>query len=136
MKISTFLEHIKKWAQKNEIIDGILLVGSHARKKARPDSDIDLVILSSNPTQLLEEVTWIKQFGEVIKYTIEKWGMVNSIRTYYKNGQEVEFGITSPKWADVPMDAGTKKVILNGSKIIFDKNGILKKLLDAKNKHF
>lgn len=132
MGIVHFLKKLKKQAQKNECIRAILLVGSHARGKARADSDIDVVMICSNPSKLLKEINWINQFGEVLKFNIENWNMVQSIRTYYKNGTEVEFAITSKKWTALPVDAGTKKVISNGAKIILDKDHLLKKLLNTK----
>jgi len=111
MEISKFLKQIKEWGQNNSNVDSVLLVGSHARGKGRPDSDIDLVIICKDPTQMLEEVTWIKHFGEIINYSIEDWGLVQSLRTFYKDGREIEFGITSPKWTAIPADAGTKQVV-------------------------
>ncbi len=128
MPIDILLRKITKWAKDNKVVNSIFLVGSYARGEARPDSDVDLVIICNNPKELLEDVKWINNFGEVIKHNIEDWGMVQSIRVFYKNGEEVEFGITSPQWATVPIDPGTQEVLLGGAKILVDKTSLLKKL--------
>ncbi len=129
MNISTLLNQITKWANKDSNIDSALLVGSHAKNEAREDSDIDIVIVCDKPNILIENPHWIQTFGEVDKYELENWGLVTSIRTFYKNGQEVEFGITSKKWTAMPVDEGTKKVISDGASILIDKSGALKRIL-------
>lgn len=50
LKASTrLLERITAWFQAREGVATIALVGSHARGAARPDSDIDLVLLVDDP---------------------------------------------------------------------------------------
>lgn len=105
-------------------------MGSHAREEARSDSDIDLVVICNNPIQLLKDLNWLEYFGKVMKYNIEDWGAIQSIRTFYQDGQEIEFGITSPKWAAHPIDTGTQKVLSDGAKILIDKNDLLAKLIN------
>jgi predicted nucleotidyltransferase len=134
MQIDILLKKITKWAESNKAVESTLLVGSYARGEARPDSDVDLVIICNNPKELLEDVKWINNFGEVIKHNIEDWGMVQSIRVFYKNGEEIEFGITTPQWATVPIDPSTQEVLLGGAKILVDKTSLLKQLLNAADK--
>jgi hypothetical protein len=42
----------------------------------------------------------------------------------YQNGVEVEYGITTPDWAAIPLDAGTREVISGGMIVLFER-GIL-----------
>lgn len=131
MDISTLLHQIKKRAQGNDNVRSVLLVGSHARGEARPDSDVDLVVICKNPSELLEDVSWINHFGKAPEHSIEDWGLVQSIRTFYSDGTQIEFGVTSPKWAALPADSGTERVVSDGASIILDKDGTLTRLVDA-----
>lgn len=131
-KVDQFLENFKQWTTSQDNIEAVALVGSYARGTARPDSDIDLVIITNDPKLLLENVLWLKNFGQIKEIKNEDWGLIQSKRVFYKNGPEVEFGITTPKWAKIdPVDPGTKQVVSNGVKILYDKNGILQTLLNT-----
>ena len=125
MPISSFLSHLQTWAQQQPDITGILLVGSYARGTARADSDVDLVILTTQPQRYLDSNSFAEQFGTISKWQKEDWGKVTSIRVWYRDGLEVEFGITLPDWAEQPLDAGTRQVIADGMKIVFDQAGSL-----------
>lgn len=128
MVISTFFSHLKTWAEQQPDITGVLLVGSYARGMARPDSDVDLVILTTQPQRYLDFISFAEQFGVIEKSQKEDWGKVTSIRVWYRDGLEVEFGITLPDWAEQPLDAGTRQVIADGMQIVFDRDGSLQGL--------
>ncbi len=100
------------------------LVGSHARGEARPDSDIDLVLLCQTPLDYLEDTSWVRRFGEPDAMRRETWGDVESLRVWYPNF-EVEFGLTSLAWASDPSDAGVQQVIQQGIRILHDEDGVL-----------
>ena len=81
-----------------------MLVGSYARGSARDDSDIDLVLLTDEPQMVLEALKWIDHFGVVEKHQTEGYGKLTSIRVWYQNGAEVEYGITKgepPTWRNL-----------------------------------
>lgn len=101
------------------------LVGSYARGTAESSSDIDLVILCSRPDFYLEHDQWINQFGEVQKQQVEDYGKVTSIRIWYENGLEVEYGLTGADWAALPIDEGTLQVMQEGMKILFERSSLL-----------
>lgn len=128
--VEEFLNLIERWANNKPDIIGVALVGSHARNEARLDSDIDLVILCKEPNIYLNNVLWLQYFGKVKSYKFEDWGKVTSVRVFYEN-IEVEFGLTSIEWAIIPVDAGTRKVVSDSMKILFDPQEILNKLLKA-----
>jgi predicted nucleotidyltransferase len=127
--VQNLLKEIKNWAHKNNDLDSLLLVGSYASNKARQDSDIDLVLIFNDLNKYVNNLDWIKEFREIVKYEIEYWGRVISVRAWYKNGIEVEFGITSTEWSEIPVDNGTFRVVSNGSKILVDKSKKLRQLL-------
>jgi len=133
--ISLFLDSVRQWAGMDGDIRAVVLVGSRARGKARPDSDIDLVILARHPEAYLEN-GFFYLFGSVNSISIEDWGRVTSIRVYYDggcgavaDGLEVEFGLTRPDWVEMPLDSGTRRVLENGFQIVLDKDAALMGIL-------
>ena len=81
MDISYFLEHVEQWAKLDDAIKAVILVGSHARGEAGPESDVDLVIITTNPQSYIQS-SFINEFGRVIKFEKEDWGRVTSIRAW------------------------------------------------------
>ncbi len=130
-----FITEFTKWAEGQREILGILLVGSYAKNTARPDSDIDLVIITGQPEVYLEDDKWIKGFWEVKEIIKEDYKMIQGRRVFYGNGLEVEFGITTPEWAEAnPVDPGTERIVKDGAKIILDRDGVLGLLVNKINK--
>lgn len=128
MVVSKLLEAVVGWAEAETSIVGVALVGSHARGAARPDSDVDLMVLARDLAPYLENVAWLERFGNVASYETENWGPVTSLRVFYKAGLEVEFSLTTPAWADIPVDAGTRRVVRDGVRILYDPEDVLKML--------
>jgi predicted nucleotidyltransferase len=122
--IRAFLDAFVAWASNQADVQAIALVGSYARGAARDDSDIDLVILTDQPQKYLDDLKWTERFGSAENHQTEDYGKLISIRAWYQNGLEVEYGITTPDWAAVPLDAGTREVILGGMIVLFER-GIL-----------
>ena len=125
MNVATFLKAFGDWASERADVKAVALVGSHARKAATDDSDVDLLILTDHVARYIRDQTWTSEFGEVIKCQKEDWGNVTSLRTFYREGLEVEFGFSAPDWANVPMDAGSVRVVADGMAVLFDPFGIL-----------
>lgn len=125
---SPFFKKLVLWAENNSTIEGIFLVGSYAHGTEKPTSDIDLVIISHNPSLLLDDNTWIYSFDTVTKIQREDWGKLISLRVFFHNHQEIEFGITDLNWISTnPVDTGTKEVVQNGYTILYDRMGLLEK---------
>ena len=123
--IHDFLDAFVAWASNQPDVQGVALVGSHARGTAKEDSDIDLVILTDKPRKYLDEIQWTKRFGVVEKHQTEDYGKLISSRIWYQNGPEVEYGITTPDWAATPLDTGTREVIQNGMVVLFERGPLL-----------
>ena len=128
METETFLAAVKRWAEQQPDIQGVLLVGSYARGAARPDSDVDLVILTTSPKRYLDSTSFAETFGAVSRWQIEDWGKVTSVRVWYEDGLEVEYGFALPDWAAQPLDPGTRQVISNGMQIVFGRSGAIENL--------
>ncbi len=131
MNTQQFIAEFTRWAEVQDEILGVLLVGSYARNSAKPDSDIDLVIITNKPEIYLNDDRWIKNFGVVKEIRDEDYKLVQARRVFYENGLEVEYGITTKEWAKTdPIDEGTERVIKDGAKILADKSAILNKLVN------
>ena len=113
------------WASAQGDVQAIALVGSYASGAASDDSDIDLVLLTEQSQKYLEELKWIEIFGRVEKHQTEDYGKLISIRVWYQDGVEVEYGITTPNWAVLPLDAGTEEVIRGGMTVLFERGTLL-----------
>lgn len=116
-----FIEKIKKWGINEPLVEAIILVGSYARGTQKADSDIDLVILTSNKQHYIDNPQIFSAFGLIDRSNIEFYGECTSIRIWYKNGLEVEFGMVPLKWIDLPLDFGTEQALSDGYKILVDK---------------
>jgi uncharacterized protein len=125
MEIENLLVAVKRWAEDQPEIQGVLLVGSHARGTARPDSDVDLVILTDNPKRYLDSASFAEDWGAVSKWQVEDWGKVTALRVWYADGLEVEYGFALPDWAAQPLDPGTRQVIAEGMRVVFDRVGTI-----------
>jgi hypothetical protein len=131
MNTATYLEMFITWATAQADIQGVALVGSYARGTANENSDVDLMILTSERSRYLENEDWLSSFGEVEQASYETWGAVRTIRVTYKTGLEIEYNFSLSSWAAVPVDPGTRRVVNDGMKILFDPIGILETLRNA-----
>jgi len=130
VELLSFLEAVSRWAESRDDVVGLALIGSHARNAARPDSDIDLTVLCESLEALVNDQDWAALFGEIREIGTERYGRTCSVRVFYENGLEVEFGIAEISWAKIPLDSGTRRVISDGIRILYDPIGFLE---EAKN---
>lgn len=124
------IEAVTRWAEVDARIVALALVGSHARGDANPTSDIDLIVVCKNPPELLNDQSWTQKFGPGKTSGVEDYTRVQSVRVFYDDGAEVEFGVTSLAWTNIPIDAGTMTVMRNGMRILYDPEKRLKRALD------
>ncbi len=117
------IHDVVRWASGQPEVRALVLVGSQARGAARPDSDVDLVIVSEQPARLLNDRAWIHTFGTVVQQATEEWGRLKSLRIRYDEGPEVESGVTDVAWAD-PGDDSTLAVLLDGARVLLDRDGL------------
>jgi hypothetical protein len=121
MNVDHFLASVASWAETQPELGGIVLVGSYARGAASATSDIDLVLLAEEPEAYLRDRTWLNSFGEPVRVGLEDWGKVTSVRVFYADGREVEFGLAGIDWGGDPSDEGTTRVIRAGARVLYDR---------------
>jgi predicted nucleotidyltransferase len=124
-KVAQFLEDVTAWASTQAELQALALVGSHARNAARETSDIDLVLITTDPKRYLENTDWVQRFGAVEKQQVEDYGLLTSLRVWYLNGPEIEYGLTDERWAALPLDEGTRQVMAGGMRVLFERGAIL-----------
>lgn len=117
--IVAFLQRVREWAKGESQIRAITLVGSHARGNASASSDIDIILLVEDPERFIQDQAWAATFGTVIRSRVEDWGRVQSLRVWYDDGAEVEFGVTDPDWGADPDDHATRGVIEAGHQVVY-----------------
>ena len=120
-----FIEDFMRWSSKRKDIRAVALVGSYAREAATESSDVDLVILAEKPQEYLSNTEWTRIFGVVIIKKIEEYGRLSSLRVWYESGLEIEYGFTNREWIAEPLDPGTKRVIRDGMRVLFEKEVLL-----------
>ena len=125
---AAFLESAAQWAREREDVAALVLVGSWARGQNRPDSDIDLVILTEKQMDYVHDHGFAARFGKVKSAENEDWGACQSVRVFYEDGPEVEFGFVKPSWLALPLDPGTAGVLRDGYRFLVDKMGYEKRI--------
>jgi uncharacterized protein len=127
-------DSVVEWASRRSDIAGVAVVGSWARSEPRMDSDIDLVILTTETATYTLNEDWasvaVSQPAELVR--TQEWGPLTERRIRVASGLEVEFGFAPPTWAETdPVDPGTAGVVSDGCTPILDRGELLEKLVQA-----
>ncbi len=120
---AAFLENAARWARRQPDVTALVLVGSWARGQNCPDSDIDLMVLTEKQMDYVQDHGFAAHFGLVRSAANEDWGACQSVRVFYEDGPEVEFGFVKPSWLALPLDPGTAGVLRDGYRFLVDKMG-------------
>jgi predicted nucleotidyltransferase len=132
-EVEAFIRKATEWATTRDDLVAAAIVGSWARDAARDDSDVDLVLLTNDPTLYTEDQEWILGLAPDARLlrTVE-WGAMIERRLLLRSGLEIEIGVERPSWARTrPVDPGTRRVVQNGFMAIFDPQGLLTALVAA-----
>jgi predicted nucleotidyltransferase len=125
--VEAFIHDVAAWAATRDDLAAAAVVGSWARDAARHDSDVDLILLTSNPSAYTEREDWITQLApgaELLR--TDDWGAIIERRLLLASGVEVEVGVGLPSWAEsAPVDPGTRRVVRDGMRAIYDPHRIL-----------
>lgn len=125
----SLIMQFKEWAIHQLDIKGIALVGSFARGDFHSESDVDLVIITPTKDSIIQSIHDNFTFNKIVRFEIEEWGILTSLRVYYSGGLEVEYGVVSGDWVREPLDKGTKNVVSNGFKVILEKEKIFESVI-------
>lgn len=122
VKVDYLLQQFKKWSAFQNHIKGVAIVGSFARGDFHLKSDVDLVIISTDKEVTIQDILLEFKYEDVNRHQLEQWGpFLTSLRIFYDNELEVEYGVVTNVWVKEPLDKGTKEVVKDGFKILLDK---------------
>ena len=124
----------RQWAMTHQDVRASFVVGSYAYGRPRMGSDVDILFLTETPQAHLvglEFVSAIVPGARLVR--AEQWGPLHERRVRLPSGLLVEFGISTPQWCALPLDAGTARVLTDGCKILTD-DGLVRDALTALGK--
>jgi hypothetical protein len=110
----------------------VALVGSWASNVATMDSDVDVVVLTTDTGRYIEREDWVQaalgQTGAISRTMT--WGPLTERRVLLASHLEVDFGFVDPSWTDVdPVDPGTASVVSGGCDAWYDPQELLATLI-------
>jgi predicted nucleotidyltransferase len=124
-RVDGFLFEFKRWAATEDGIHAVALIGSHARQSAAEVSDVDLIVVVSSPNIYLKYRQWTSLFGNVVREQMEFYGKCTPLRVWYDEEMEVEYGFVDETWAAPPVDEGTRRIVSDGMKVMFERKPLL-----------
>ena len=130
-------EAVAVWARARSDLRALGLAGSWSRGSARADSDLDLVILAGAPEQYLSDLGWLSHIAlpepfRVVSHKVAVYGAAWSCHAFLEPVGELELTFGALNWASTePIDAGTRRVVGDGFRIIVDKDERLHRLVEA-----
>jgi uncharacterized protein len=129
---------LANWAIERDDIRAMAMLGSWVRGNPRPDSDLDLLLLSDLASDYQRGSAWLTEIdfqnaGFQLRSTERAiYGVVWSQHVHLAPAAEVELTFAKCSWARTdPVDNGTRVVVNDAFRIIFDQEGILARLVDA-----
>lgn len=130
-KVRELLDDLVARCSQRADVRAVALVGSWARDDARYDSDVDVVLLTTDRDRYLATDDWALALGAKVIATRQR-GVLTERRVLMATGVQVDFGVVDLSWAaTAPLDEGTAKVARDGLIPIYDPNCLLKHLKHA-----
>jgi uncharacterized protein len=127
-----------EWAVKRTDIVALGLAGSWARNAAHEESDIDLILLAFDPDSFRANRSWVYEINwssiglAIREFDDSSYGAAWSRRIITIPQTEIEMTFGGLDWASVdPIDGGTKRVVIDGFRVLADKSGLLELLVAA-----
>lgn len=114
-----------RWATKRKDIRATALVGSYAREELEKDSDVDLVIITETPQKYISNTEWTRVFGKPITKKVEEYSKLTSLRIWYENGLEIEYGFATRDWTTTLKKDDLKRIKEDGLRVLFEKEVLL-----------
>jgi len=122
-QVTQFLDEVSRWAAARPDVRGAVLLGSQARVDAPADpvSDVDVTLFVDDPASYLDDVTWIRYFGEPLLSFREPTaiGGFEERRVLFRDGLEVDFAIVpaAAVAAEIPPEADA--VFTRGFRVLY-----------------
>lgn len=128
--VERLLMTVADCARQRADIEAVALAGSWARGDPHADSDVDLVVITSDVLAYVEDSDWIDVFPGAAVMNTRSWGSLTERRLALPSGLELDIGFTTSAWASIdPVDPGTARVVGGGFRIVHDQKGLLEALV-------
>ena len=130
-------EAIAVWVEGRSDLKSLGLAGSWVRGSARANSDLDLLILADNPELYRSTQDWLLHIllpgpFRIASHSGATYGVVWSCHVALEPAAELELSFGSLDWASTnPVDAGTRRIISDGLRVIVDKDGRLQRIVES-----
>ncbi len=127
---------IATWAESEEDVRGVMMLGSRARTDHPADewADLDVVIFARNSDQYIHGGDWTGKIAPRWLTFIERTGDGRAWerRCMYEGGLDVDFALNPEEWLDgmlhqMPRDA--EDILRKGVRVLVDKDGKLAKIV-------
>lgn len=120
--VAAFLDEVRLWAAERPDVRAAVLLGSQARVDAPADqaSDIDVGLFVDDTARYLDDVAWIRHFGEPLLSFREPTavGGFEERRVLFRDGLEVDFAIVpAAVAAQIPPEADA--VFTRGFRVLY-----------------
>ncbi len=127
---------IEAWASERSDVLGLAVVGSWARGTARPDSDLDIMLLVKWPAVYRADLDWLSAIDwQQAGFTLDgfkdaDYGQAWSRHVQLEPLADVELTFAEQTWASLdPIDEGAASVVAKGCRVVFDKTGALQRFV-------
>ena len=100
------LQAVKAWAERQPDIVAVALFGSWAAGTARPDSDIDVLIIAHDAAGYFAWQDWLSDLGKPGDRAQEFLSGLSVLRVWYSDGPEAEFVFAPPAALEDPAVLG------------------------------
>ena len=115
---------LRAWACEQQDVRAVAVVGSYASGRYRVASDVDLLLLTSDPQRLDRGATL--PLGPAQELYRRAWGVVVETRLRRRSGLQLDVAVGPVTWAAAtPLDAGTARVLRDGVRVVHDPDGLL-----------
>jgi predicted nucleotidyltransferase len=138
--VNAVMAVVADWAIERDDIGAMAMLGSWVRGNPRPDSDLDLLLLSDLAPDYQRCGMWLTEIDfQSAGFRLRSnesaiYGVVWSHHVYLLPAAEVELTFAKCSWSNTdPIDTGTRVIVKDAFRIIFDRDGILAKLVGAVN---
>ena len=112
-EVERVLAAFAEWASVRADVVAVGLVGSWARGAARPDSDVDVVVVSTAPEARVAAGDWPAGLSAAPVLRRRRWGVLVETRLGLPDGLEVEVGVVPTGWTSA-------RVVRDGMRILYD----------------
>ncbi|MGI8650737.1 MAG: nucleotidyltransferase domain-containing protein [Rubrobacter sp.] len=133
-EVAWLLKRVRRLSHERSDIEAVGLAGSWAHGVAGMESDVDLIILTTEKESCLKDDGWMHDLGGIGFIRTQDWGPLYTERRFVTaSGLEVEFGVAPPEWAATsPPDPSVSKEVRNGGlRPVYDPERILGRFIRA-----